>query len=83
MRAVSQMKRSVVRVWAAACLAAPLMITGTAAASDVTVLIDVNGGGFVVRPSQIAYSGDIVLGRLTWGSKKGYLRWQRWNAQTA
>lgn len=83
MRTSRRMRKAAVGSLAAACVVTPLLITETAMASDVTVLNDVNGGRFVVRPSHIAYSSDIVLGRLTWGSKKGYLRWQKWNGRTA
>ena len=67
----------------AAGFGAPLLGTGTVAASAVTVLDDVNGGKFVTRPSHIGYTSDTVLGRLTWGKREGYLRWRKWNRRTA
>jgi len=69
--------------WRAVCAWTTALRERTAAVSAVTVLDDVNSGKFVRRPSHIGYTSDTVLGRLTWGRHKGYLKWLAWNRRTA
>ncbi len=69
--------------WRAVCPWAATVREGTAAASAVTVLDDVNSGKFVTRPSHIGYTSDTVLGRLTWGKNEGHLTWRVWNRHKA
>ncbi len=79
-------------MWSASGIAALVGATaflaggaGPATAGVNTVLTNDSTTEFEVRPSLIGYTGDGTgyFGRRTWGSKRGYVKWQKWGSYSA